>query len=75
MTKIGSLSSLGSFHMPETTLEAPNALKELYDISASHKGLFSRLIERYSDRKINADVRFWLASCIEVFLRGNNQYF
>ena len=52
-------------------------LERLYESSKESKGYLSLLSEGYqkSDNPYDKDVRFWIASTIETFLRGNNPYF
>ena len=49
-------------------------LVEFYNKSDNQMGLFIKLIFKYMQECYFSSARFWISSCIEVVLRGNNSF-
>lgn len=50
-------------------------LIQFYNKSDDQMGLFIKLIFKYMRECYFSSARFWISSCIEVILRGNNSFF
>lgn len=72
---LDSVQSMERIAFPESTLEIDYDWDSLYLKNKSHKGFLMKLIDGYKRLSTDKDVKFWLASSIETFLRGNNPYF
>ena len=56
---------------------SPSNLKKLvqiYNKNDNEMGLFIKLIFKYMQECYFSSARFWISSCIEVMLRGNNSF-
>ena len=56
---------------------SPDNIKNLiqfYNKSDNEMGLFIKLIFKYMQECYFSSARFWISSCIEVILRGNNSF-
>ena len=49
-------------------------LIQIYNIDDKQMGLFNKLIFKYMQECYYSSSRFWISSCIEVMLRGNNTF-
>ena len=49
-------------------------LVEIYNKKDNEMGLFIKLIFKYMQECYFSSARFWISSCIEVMLRGNNSF-
>ena len=49
-------------------------LVEIYNKNDKEMGLFIKLIFKYMQECYYSSARFWISSCIEVVLRGNNTF-
>ena len=49
-------------------------LIEIYNKNDKEMGLFIKLIFKYMQECYYSSARFWISSCIEVVLRGNNTF-
>ena len=59
-------------------ITSPQNLKNLvqiYNKNYSEMGLYIKLIFKYMQECFYSSARFWISSCIEIFLRGNNSFF
>ena len=59
-------------------IASPQNLKNLvqiYNKNYSEMGLYIKLIFKYMQECFYSSARFWISSCIEIFLRGNNSFF
>ena len=72
--KIPSDSWLQEIDTPEKTLIRKIPFEDIYNADKTNKGLLMKMIESYQ-RGGDQDVKYWLAACIETFVRGNNPYF
>ena len=48
---------------------------EIYNKDENKVGLLQKLIYKYMQECYYSSAKFWLSSCIEVILRGNNSFF
>ena len=51
------------------------SLIKFYNERDNEMGLFIKLIFKYMQECFFSSARFWISSCIEVMLRGNNSFF